>query len=442
MNRPTVPVAFAVVTLAGAAAFACASEPRPVAQYAPDPVALTGAMVIDGTGAPARPATILVRGDRIEALLEPGRALPAGARVRDLSGTWVMPGLIDGHVHLGTRPRDPSMLQAMLRAALLGGVTTVRDMGGSHGVVRPLAQAALDPAAASPRIFFSAVMAGPGAMWFTDTARARFFSDGAEPGTVPGVRMVTPGADAAGLVAAAAATGATGLKLYDGLDAATVRALTAAARAAGLRVWGHAVIPPATPLELVEAGVDVLSHADQPVWAAWTGPRERIGDRSVREPLFATPASESPGVARLIDAMLARGTILEPTLQIMTSDDAVPSPIAAWAAGFAREAHRRGVPISAGSDALIQGRTPNLHRELVLLVERVGLSPLEAIAAGTAVAARAIGADSLGTLQPGMLADLVVLAADPSVDVRNTTRVVAVARGGVWHEVGGGEGED
>src|SRR4051794_23936789 len=141
---------------------------RSVAQ-APDSVlALADATVIDGTGRPAQPhMTVLIRGRRIEAVFARGaRAIPAGARVLDLAGRYLIPGLIDAHVHLGTQQRPPGVMEAILRAVFLSGVTAVRDMGGSLRTVQPLATRARADSTPMPRVYYAAILAGPG-RWFT-----------------------------------------------------------------------------------------------------------------------------------------------------------------------------------------------------------------------------------------------------------------------------------
>jgi hypothetical protein len=96
---------------------------------------LTGATVIDGTGAAPRTGMTLVLRDGIIAALHPDGAapIPAGAEVRDARGQWVIPGLIDAHVHVATDPSGPDRrdrVERRLRNAVLGGVVAVRDMGG------------------------------------------------------------------------------------------------------------------------------------------------------------------------------------------------------------------------------------------------------------------------------------------------------------------------
>jgi imidazolonepropionase-like amidohydrolase len=104
-------------------------------------LALTNATVIDGTGTAAQPhMTVVVRGRRIESVFTDGtRHVPADARAIDLQGQYLIPGLIDSHVHLGTQPRPAGVMEQVLRAVFMGGVTTVRDMGGSLATVRPRA---------------------------------------------------------------------------------------------------------------------------------------------------------------------------------------------------------------------------------------------------------------------------------------------------------------
>src|SRR3954470_21279597 len=159
-------------------------------------LALAHVTVIDGTGAPARPdRTLVIRGGRIIAELASGSAEPpAGAEVLDLRGRWVIPGLIDTHVHLATDPsagdrRD--LVVQRLRNALHGGVTTVRDMAGDGRALAELARAALVGDIESPAIYYAALFAGP--EFFTDP-RVLAVSRGVSPGEAPWAGRSLPGA--------------------------------------------------------------------------------------------------------------------------------------------------------------------------------------------------------------------------------------------------------
>ena len=108
-------------------------------------VALTHATVIDGTGAPARPdQTIVLQRDTIAAIFPTaGSSPPVGADVVDLTGRFIIPGLIDTHVHLATDPSDGDRRPAVerrLRNALHGGVTSVRDMAGDGRALADLSR--------------------------------------------------------------------------------------------------------------------------------------------------------------------------------------------------------------------------------------------------------------------------------------------------------------
>src|SRR5581483_9688968 len=143
-------------------------------------------------------------------------------------------------------------------------------------------------------------------------------------------------------------------------------------------------------------------------------------------------------IAHLFDLMKAKGTILDETLFVTDSgkhgDD---DPIWVWTAAVTRRAHEVGIPLAAGTDSFGNpGRdsVPNIHQEMRLLVEKAGLTPVEAIQSATQIAARAIGIEkSYGTVGAGKFADLVILRDDPSTDITKTKNIVAVIKAGeIW----------
>jgi imidazolonepropionase-like amidohydrolase len=393
-------------------------------------VALVGVTLFDGTGGPVRPnQSVLIEGERIAAIFPAGsRPLPAGATVYDLPGRYLIPGLIDTHVHVATDPSGEdsrARTERRLRGALLGGVTAVRDMAGDVRALASLQRDALLREIASPDIYYAALFAGPD--FFADP-RTHDASRGLVAGQVPWMRAITDTTDIHQAVAEARGTGATAIKLYAALSGELARTVTAEAHGQGLLVWAHAALRPARPIEVVEAGVDAVSHASLVALALDSARREAALQAPANVPLDL----EDAGLDTLFAAMLRRHTVFEPTLLIFTARP----PVLRLAGAIAKAAHGRGVTLVAGTDTLGAADSgsrafPNLHRELELLVTLAGLSPAEALESATRDAAAVLGAQGLrGTIEVGKLADLVVLRSDPLLDIRNTRSIQLVMKRG------------
>lgn len=418
-------------------AVACLVSRPAVAQnpQAPETMALVGGVVWDGTGRPPRSGTtILIRGGLIQAVFpDASRPLPPGTTIDSLHGLYVLAGLIDTHVHIATDPDGedsrPRTL-ARLRMALFGGVTTVREMAGDDRVLAGLARDAALGRIASPDIYYSALFAGP--EFFADP-RTQSSARGAIAGQTPWMRAVTDSTDLRQVVAEAKGTGATGIKLYAALDGQLARRITVEAHRQGFRVWAHAALRPATPAEVVSAGVDAVSHASLLLSALPKRQRDSLlGHPGKGEHLRLS----SPALDSLFSLMRAQGTIFEPTLTVYADNPG----ILRLAGLVTRAAHAEGISIIAGTDTLgvpVPDSLPNLHGELARLVALGGLSPAEALAAATRNAAQTLGLqDSLGTVEPGKIANLVVLAGDPLRDIGNTRTVtLVVKRGRIYRRV-------
>jgi imidazolonepropionase-like amidohydrolase len=403
-------------------------------------LALTNATVIDGNGGkPLAKTTVVISGDRIADIFPAGKKkIPAGATIIDLSGQYIIPGLFDSHVHVATGPQPKEAQEKLLRFALLGGITSVRDMGGDAIILAELAKAANDPAVESPRIYFAALIAGPS--FFSDP-RARASSHGRVAGEAPWLRAITTETDFAKVIAEAKATGATGIKIYANLTADLVAKITAEAHRQKMKAWSHAAIFPAKPGDAVSAGVDVISHSAYLVWESASQMPDSYRARLSGD--YESAPVNSEALTALFKRMKEKGTLLDATLFIFNTlaqspqpppDVRNPASLANWSFEVARRAHELGVTILAGTDSMGgPGRDafPNLHAELELLVGKCGLTPLEAITSATRTAAEAVGAqDSLGTITTGKVADIVVLSDDPTRDIRNTKKIVYVIKGG------------
>src|SRR6266508_957382 len=314
----------------------------------PEPFAVTGAAVIDGTGGPVLPdRTVLVRGGVIERI-DPAGAVtpPPGTRRIEGAGRSLLPGFIDTHVHLDFYP--PA-------AVLRGGVTSVRDLGWPAGRLEALRRGAARSPTSSPRLLAAGQMVTSPGGYPSSAAWAP-----------PGTAVEVEGTEqAAAAVAELAAAGASVIKVAldptrgaPTLPAPTLAAVVAAAAERRLDVTAH-VAGPAEVAKALDAGVTELAH--------WPFGEEPRGD--------------------LIRRMAASMTVV-PTLHID------PSP-----------ARRRGVRafvaaggrVVYGTDLGNQGPPPAVDvAELELLVE-AGLSPVGAVAAATSHAAEHLGLRACGT---------------------------------------------
>ncbi len=454
--------------LVGLTAAACGAPPAKLVP--PPPVspatAIVGATLWDGTGrAPVSNAVTVVRGDRILCAGAAGECpVPQGAKVIEAQGQYLIPGLIDSHVHLlfltnGSAGED---LGLDLRDMLAQGITTVRDMGSS-----PVALLSrVGGFAAAPRVYAMQLVAGR--RFFSPALRPVKTDRGVEIRQAPALVMQWLGwtpiqfnrdDDPDAVVAAAREAGAVGLKLYAQLDSLSVRRLTIAAHRAGMTVWGHAWVQPASVGEQTSAGMDGVVHA-----AGLTGELFSADERdtlvndgdlqSVTAKAATALSAHDPRILATLDSMAARGTMFEPTLDairhsLVTYDSRlrhVPSLQEGYvraAAGFGmqvtREAVGRGVRISAGTDHVAYGPVgdrASLLDELRLYVDSIGLSPTAALLAATRDAARAVGGEAgrrIGTIEAGHFADLVMLSQNPLDDIGNLDAVEWVMRGGqIW----------
>jgi len=170
-------------------------------QKANERTALTNVTLIDGNGGqPKSNRTLIISEGRISDIFASGNGkIPAGAKIVDLNGHFVIPGLIDTHVHLATRARPPEVLRGVLRSILLGGVTSVRDMGGNGMILRELANESKNGTIAAPRIYFSTFITGRESQFYIVDKKedGLYVSNGNEPGTTAWFRRIAPDTDIA-----------------------------------------------------------------------------------------------------------------------------------------------------------------------------------------------------------------------------------------------------
>jgi imidazolonepropionase-like amidohydrolase len=380
--------------------------------------------------------SIVVDGERIRAVVADAAAGPwlGGAKVVDAHGLYAIPGLIDSHVHLATSP-NRGYAEALLRRFVYSGVTAVRDMAGDDRMLADLSRAARVDEIPAPDLYYAALMAGPD---FFKDPRTADATRGAVPGEVPWMRAITPATDLRLAVAEAHGTGATGIKINADLPGELVRNITAEAHRQHMLVWAHAAVFPASPREVIDSGVDVVSHSCLLAYQASEQMPAAYHHRPpVEEDKFR--GDDSPVLDSLFADMKRHGTILDATLYVYRAmwrvPNAQPPPYCslALAEKIAAEAHHAGISISTGTDAPGNWSDPfpSLDDELSLLVHHAGLSPIEAIDAATRIGAVTIGqSNDMGSIASGKLADIVFLAKDPLTDIGNVRSVVMTLKRG------------
>ncbi|MFT3822781.1 MAG: amidohydrolase family protein [Chitinophagaceae bacterium] len=392
--------------------------------------AITGVNLFDSQTGSLKPRqTVVISNGYIKEIFTDGaKALPDTMAQIPMKGKYLLPGLIDTHVHLATDPSGTdnrnSTLQVLDRM-LHSGVTSVRDMAGDARVLAGLSRDAAVGDITSPDIYYAALMAGPS--FFADP-RTVVSSKGGIAGAMPYMQAVTDTTDLVLAVAEAKGTGATGIKLYANLNGALAKRITTEAHKQHMLVWAHAWLNPAKPQDVVAAGVNSISHAPlllrismDSLPASWR--------KSKPTTQFWQNAATS--AAALFTQMKQQHTILDATMltyqQWALQDSTMQNHYEATKL-FTAAAHKDGVIVCAGTD---DDQHHFVQNEIELLVHDAGFSAADAIIAATKYGAEAIGIENTtGTIEPGKKADLLITDKNPLEKIENIRSVVMVIKHG------------
>jgi imidazolonepropionase-like amidohydrolase len=403
-------------------------------------IAIKAARMIDGTGAaPVSNAVVLIDGDTITAAGS-NLAIPPNATVIDLGNATILPGFIDAHVHLIGRPlgepgwenesvRDLEGYGAIrgvenARKTLLGGVTTVRNVGAPYFNDIALRTAIDEAHVAGPRMRAAGHAIGITGGHCDDNGYRPGVADrGPRDGVADGPDEVRS---------------AVRNQVKYGADVIKVCAT------GGVLSEGDAVGATQYSFEELKALVDEANKLDRKVAAHAHGTEgiklaTRAGVSSIEHGSFLDEEG-----AKL---MASRGTYLVPTLSaVETVERAAKNGVlkglraqkALAAAAAARNAIKiaiaNGVPIAMGTDAGVGPHGANMH-EITLMVQWGGMKPLDAITASTMGGARLLGWDNrIGSLTKGKYADVIAVDADPLQDITTLEHVSFVMKGGVVYK--------
>jgi imidazolonepropionase-like amidohydrolase len=424
--------------------------------------------VIDATGwALQRDMTVVISGERIKSIAPSvTAAIPKNSEIINGSRKFLIPGLVDAHVHL-TGAGEPNGSRKFLVPLLIAnGITTVRDMGGYLESLKPLRDDIKRGKRVGPQIF----LAGP-------------YLDGSPPSFQPSL-VVTNATQASEDVRALIEQGVDFIKVQSILSRDAYFAIAGAAKREHIAFVGH-VPDRVTATEASDAGQKSIEHltgvlracaSDEPrlmqqqfragskyVTPAGSHAREVAWEREL------TATQSDRNTAKLIATMLRNRTWQVPTL-ILLREDAYPTAEARGATEdtlkfvphsvaqkWEQEAEKQdefatqaefglrekllarsmqvvnqmaaaGVPIMAGTDSPAPYVVPGfaLHEEMGLLV-RAGLTPMQTLQAATKNPAEFLGKlESQGTIEKGKFADLVLLDGDPLEDIENVEKIRAV----------------
>ncbi len=410
-------------------------------------IAIEGAILIDGTGAPpAAGVTLLIEENRIRQIGSSDEVrIPAQARRINGRGKYLIPGLINAHVHYSA--------PFLHRLYLAHGVTTVRDVGTAVDKILTLREEIAAGNLLAPRLVVSGMGINPRSVKSGGFESARAMTEYLANRGVDGIKV-------------------TGYTLGE------LKEIVEVAHAHGLLVYGHTRIDPGA-LAAVEAGLDGIEHVtDLMEDCIDENPPFPSGfDWNNREHFFKyyygrlNRVLNLDKVDHLIERMVANDVYLDPTLinyyrgfvvrntPELEADPAFryqpeqwdrsnrygiygPEERAEWTKTMklmqevTRRFYRAGGLLLLGTDsqaAAPDGALPgwSMHQELELFVE-AGLTPMEVLQVATFNNARVMGKEEdLGTLEPGKYADLIILDADPLQEISNTRKIHLVIKDGL-----------
>lgn len=402
------------------------------------------------TGAVKPGQTIVVRGERIASVgpTSANELIPADARVLDGAGKFAIPGLIDAHVHLvHLADRTHVTGDEFLPLFLAAGVTSVRSAGDAIVAESGVAKFARSNPDRSPRVFLASPLIDGDPPFHRDVGYAL-----TEPEKV------------AAFVDDMAKWNVTTLKIYVGTGRLVAQEVIKHGRARGMRITGH--LGNYSAQDAAADGIDCLEH----IWSVFN---YSIPPDAAKLPdARANLDLNNPQCQALVELLANRKVAVDPTLVVFRNmiylndlEEVHKHPDLAhvpkrmlkyWEAYRTGSAlkpetrparlkeiqkyqeltgklHRFGVTLLVGTDTPEPFVPPgfSMHQELELLVQS-GLSPQEALCAATLANARMVNADkSLGSIDAGKFADVVLLSADPTADIRNTRKIENVIRGGI-----------
>jgi len=364
--------------------------------------------------------------------------VPNDAKVIDVTGKTLMPGLWDMHAHSNQVQWAP--------AYLAGGITTIRDNGNEIEFATAFRDAIANDGLLGPDILLAGMTDGAGAKG-------------------NGIVRATNAEEAREVVATYHSNGYKQIKIYNSLTPDVLKVLAEEAHNKGMTVTGHIPAAVGTIKDAVELGMDMFSH-DRAVYSVLFPEKTKL---QAGKDMLENPEVSDDRIENAIDFLLKNKIALDPTMNIRlllnTAEgepletvepdvgriayelwegkrfrkgkrpDAVKKEVARYTKGaeIIGDFFRAGVPIVAGTDNFVP--VFSLYLEIETYQKLGGLTPLEAIQTATIIPARVMGMDSeTGTLEINKQADIAILDKNPLVDISNIRTVSAVLTNGNYYD--------
>ena len=395
--------------------------------------------------APRGPSTIVVRDGKVAEIRDGFVAPEGGAELIDLKDRFVMPGLVDMHVHLWGIGGDPlrdrltalnrddadDMMHAVAnaRVTLEAGFTTVRDLGGSARGMRALREGVERGDIAGPTIINAgnsiSVSGGHAdgtngvAEVFADAIHKHQINtcDGPEDCTRAVRQQIALGAQVIKYMSTGGVLSNVSGGLGRAMTDAEMKAIIDTSHGLGRKVATHSHAAAGTKAA-VAAGVDTVDHGSF------------LDDETI--------AMMKKNGTWLVPTMMAPAAALEQARKGLLPPAVIPKAEEAAAAAFAShsKAYAAGVKVAFGTDSGVSRHGDNAQ-EFSMMV-KAGMTPAMALKTATLNAAEALGrADSIGAIAPGKHADIIAVAGSPLDDIKRMEQVEFVMREGVVHKAGG-----
>jgi imidazolonepropionase-like amidohydrolase len=402
--------------------------------------ALVGGDIVDGLSDVAlKDMTLIIENGRITKIGKRSEVeIPENAKVIDVSGKTLMPGLWDMHAHSNQVQWAP--------AYLAGGVTTIRDNGNEVEFATSFRDAIAKNGALGPDILLAGMTDGEGIQG-------------------NGVIRATNPQEASEVVQMYFENGYKQIKIYSSVASDVTESLSKEAHKRGMTVTGHVPISMGNARLAIQAGMDQLSHRSLILTVLFPDKNQSDLGRYYLEENEITQVQ----IDDAINFLLKHKTVLDPTIALdvvrslprgsiteTVEPDAyriayelfegkrfrsgLPTQVSkkakadyTKAMGILGQFYKAGVPIVAGTDNIVP--VYGLYLEIETYQKLGGLTPLEAIKTATIIPAKAMGLDAeTGTLEIGKEADIAILEKNPLLDITNLRTVSAVITNGNYYE--------